>query len=256
MRRVLAGEHSVFMLAAKYDISFAAVQKHVAGAGEGGPADKTTQRSRAAGQRRRAGGAVGGVLLTELDQASWRGRIAASTTSIAFDTPHQQTPTRRANHACHRRSVTTWTPVPRPITAEFAAPVERIWQVYADPRQLKVCGPPTYPATVVDHDLRPGGRVTYFMTRPEGDKHAGYGRSRRSTSHGASPSTTASPTWTSTRTRRCRSPRTSTRSPSATAAPARPARHLRVRRGARAGAGHGRRQGATSAINEIDELIA
>jgi uncharacterized protein YndB with AHSA1/START domain len=28
------------------------------------------------------------------------------------------------------------------ITAEFAAPVERIWQVYADPRQLeKVWGP-------------------------------------------------------------------------------------------------------------------
>jgi uncharacterized protein YndB with AHSA1/START domain len=61
------------------------------------------------------------------------------------------------------------------ITAEFAAPVERIWQVYADPRQLeKVWGPPTYPATVVDHDLRPGGRITYFMTGPGGDKHAGY----------------------------------------------------------------------------------
>ena len=61
------------------------------------------------------------------------------------------------------------------ITAEFAAPVERIWQIYADPRQLeKVWGPPTYPATVVDHDLTPGGRVTYYMTGPEGDKHAGY----------------------------------------------------------------------------------
>ncbi|MEV0456572.1 SRPBCC family protein [Catellatospora methionotrophica] len=61
------------------------------------------------------------------------------------------------------------------IVADFAAPVERVWQVYADPRQLeKVWGPPTYPATVVDHDLRPGGRVNYFMTGPEGDKHAGY----------------------------------------------------------------------------------
>ena len=31
------------------------------------------------------------------------------------------------------------------ITAQFAAPVERIWQIYADPRQLeKVWGPPTY----------------------------------------------------------------------------------------------------------------
>ena len=61
------------------------------------------------------------------------------------------------------------------MTADFAAPVERVWQVYADPRQLeKVWGPPTYPATVVDHDLTPGGRVTYFMTGPTGDKHAGY----------------------------------------------------------------------------------
>ena len=61
------------------------------------------------------------------------------------------------------------------IVADFAAPVERIWQIYADPRQLeKIWGPPEYPATVVDHDLRPGGRVTYFMTGPEGDKHAGY----------------------------------------------------------------------------------
>lgn len=61
------------------------------------------------------------------------------------------------------------------VIADFAAPVERIWQVYADPRQLeKVWGPPTYPATVVDHDLTPGGRVTYYMTGPEGDRHAGY----------------------------------------------------------------------------------
>lgn len=61
------------------------------------------------------------------------------------------------------------------IVADFAAPVDRVWQIYADPRQLEqVWGPPTYPATVVDHDLQPGGRVTYFMTGPQGDKHAGY----------------------------------------------------------------------------------
>ena len=61
------------------------------------------------------------------------------------------------------------------INAQFAAPVERVWQIYADPRQLeKIWGPPTYPATVVDHDFRPGGRVTYYMTSPEGDKFGGY----------------------------------------------------------------------------------
>jgi uncharacterized protein YndB with AHSA1/START domain len=61
------------------------------------------------------------------------------------------------------------------ITAEFAAPLERVWALYADPRQLEqVWGPPEYPATFVDHDLRPGGRMTYYMTSPEGERFGGY----------------------------------------------------------------------------------
>jgi uncharacterized protein YndB with AHSA1/START domain len=61
------------------------------------------------------------------------------------------------------------------ITAQFAAPVERVWGLYADPRQLEqVWGPPQYPATFVAHDLRPGGRMTYYMTSPEGERFAGY----------------------------------------------------------------------------------
>ncbi len=60
------------------------------------------------------------------------------------------------------------------ITADFQAPVERVWQVYADPRQLeRVWGPPTHPATVVEHNLTPGGRVTYFMTGPDGERYHG-----------------------------------------------------------------------------------
>lgn len=63
------------------------------------------------------------------------------------------------------------------ITAEFAAPVARIWEIYADPRQLEqVFGPPTHPATFVEHDLRPGGRAHYFMTSPEGEKYYGWWR--------------------------------------------------------------------------------
>ena len=51
------------------------------------------------------------------------------------------------------------------VTAELDATVERSWQLWADPRQLeRWWGPPTYPATVVDHDLTTGGRVTYYMT--------------------------------------------------------------------------------------------
>jgi uncharacterized protein YndB with AHSA1/START domain len=61
------------------------------------------------------------------------------------------------------------------ITAEFDAAVDRIWELWADPRQLeRWWGPPTYPATVEDHDLTPGGSVTYFMTGPEGDTHRGW----------------------------------------------------------------------------------
>lgn len=63
------------------------------------------------------------------------------------------------------------------LIAEFDAPVERVWQLWADPRQLeRWWGPPTYPATVEEHDLTPGGNVTYFMTGPEGDKHYGWWR--------------------------------------------------------------------------------
>ncbi|MCG7310547.1 SRPBCC domain-containing protein [Brachybacterium sp. ACRRE] len=61
------------------------------------------------------------------------------------------------------------------ITAQFDAPVERIWQIYADPRQLeRIWGPPAYPATFVDHDLTPGGRMNYYMTSPEGEKLGGF----------------------------------------------------------------------------------
>ena len=61
------------------------------------------------------------------------------------------------------------------ITAELEATVERAWQLWADPRQFeRWWGPPTYPATVVDHDLATGGRVTYFMTGPDGEKYHGW----------------------------------------------------------------------------------
>lgn len=61
------------------------------------------------------------------------------------------------------------------LEAEFAASAERVWQLWADPRQLeRWWGPPTYPATVTSHDLRAGGRVEYHMTGPEGDQPAGY----------------------------------------------------------------------------------
>jgi uncharacterized protein YndB with AHSA1/START domain len=61
------------------------------------------------------------------------------------------------------------------LTAEFDATPERIWQLWADPRQLeRWWGPPTYPATFTAHDLTPGSRVEYHMTGPTGDQPHGY----------------------------------------------------------------------------------
>jgi uncharacterized protein YndB with AHSA1/START domain len=61
------------------------------------------------------------------------------------------------------------------LEAEFNASPERVWQLWADPRQLeRWWGPPTYPATFTRHDLAPGSRVEYHMTGPEGDQPRGY----------------------------------------------------------------------------------
>jgi uncharacterized protein YndB with AHSA1/START domain len=61
------------------------------------------------------------------------------------------------------------------LEAEFNASRERVWQLWADPRQLeRWWGPPTYPATFTRHDLAPGSRVEYHMTGPAGDQSHGY----------------------------------------------------------------------------------
>ena len=52
------------------------------------------------------------------------------------------------------------------VNAEFDAPADRVWQLWADPRQLERWWMPTYPATVDSHDLRPGGRVAYHIPGP------------------------------------------------------------------------------------------
>jgi DNA-binding transcriptional ArsR family regulator len=75
LRRVLAGEHSVTALAASYDMSFAAVQKHVAVLERAGLVVK-----RRHGREQLASGDVEAVrsvasMLAELE-AIWRGRIA------------------------------------------------------------------------------------------------------------------------------------------------------------------------------------
>jgi len=74
LRRVLAGEHSVSTLAAGYDMSFAAVQKHVAVLERAGLLTK-----RRSGREQLASGEVEAVrsvasMLDELESV-WRGRV-------------------------------------------------------------------------------------------------------------------------------------------------------------------------------------
>ena len=60
------------------------------------------------------------------------------------------------------------------VRAELEATAERAWNLWADPRQFeKWWGPPGYPVTVIEHDLRAGGRITFFMAGPEGERHNG-----------------------------------------------------------------------------------
>lgn len=61
------------------------------------------------------------------------------------------------------------------FVTEFDASVERVWQVWEDPRQLeRWWGPPTWPATFARHDFTVGGECRYYMTGPEGDKAHGW----------------------------------------------------------------------------------
>jgi uncharacterized protein YndB with AHSA1/START domain len=63
------------------------------------------------------------------------------------------------------------------ITAEFAAPVERVWALYAEREQVaRHWGPPGWPATFVEHDFVPGGRSHYYMSGPDGERADGVWR--------------------------------------------------------------------------------
>ncbi|OHT88711.1 ArsR/SmtB family transcription factor [Mycobacteroides saopaulense] len=91
LRRVLAGEHSVSTLAANYDMSFAAVQKHVAVLERAGLLTK-----RRHGREQLASGDVEavrsvGAMLSELEQF-WRGRIARIDELIACESPTANPP--------------------------------------------------------------------------------------------------------------------------------------------------------------------
>ncbi len=60
------------------------------------------------------------------------------------------------------------------VIADLAAPVERVWQVYSDPRQLeRFWGPPGWPSTFTAFDHTVGGRANYTMHGPRGELASG-----------------------------------------------------------------------------------
>ena len=61
------------------------------------------------------------------------------------------------------------------FVSEFDAAVERVWQLWSDPRQLeRWWGPPTWPATFERHEVQVGGQSRYYMTGPDGEKARGW----------------------------------------------------------------------------------
>ena len=63
------------------------------------------------------------------------------------------------------------------VKGEYPVPVARLWQAYADPRQLeRFWGPETWPATFLRHDMTVGGESHYFMTGPDGTVSRGWWR--------------------------------------------------------------------------------
>ena len=63
------------------------------------------------------------------------------------------------------------------VVGDYPVPVERLWQAFADARQLeRFWGPEEYPASFTQHDFRVGGMSRYVMTGPDGSKHGGWWR--------------------------------------------------------------------------------
>jgi uncharacterized protein YndB with AHSA1/START domain len=63
------------------------------------------------------------------------------------------------------------------VVGDYPVPLERLWDAWADPRQLeRFWGPPTWPATFTRHDMAVGGRSEYSMTGPDGSTAHGWWR--------------------------------------------------------------------------------
>ena len=167
LTRVLREEQSVSALARHFPVSLTAVQKHVAVLVA---ADLVSKRRHGREQLVSGNPATlrdAAALLDALEQ-TWRHRLDAIDDLLSPPTNGARPlPVTDVNKDLDALTLT--------MTADYDAPVERVWQVWSDPQLIqRWWGPPTYPATFTDHELAAGHRSPYFMTGPEGDQHHGW----------------------------------------------------------------------------------
>ena len=63
------------------------------------------------------------------------------------------------------------------VWADFDAPVEKVWELWADPEKLgRWWGPPDYTTTFEPYEMSAGSEMAHCMTGPDGDKHEGVWR--------------------------------------------------------------------------------
>jgi uncharacterized protein YndB with AHSA1/START domain/DNA-binding transcriptional ArsR family regulator len=153
------GAASISELAARYDMSFAAVQKHVAVLEGAGLVTKQPQ-----GRERIVRGnperiARARELLARLEEL-WRARFsqldACSSDPITRSEPM---PITSVTSDAEALTLT--------VVGDYPVPVERLWEAYADPRQLeRFWGPETWPATFTRHDMAAGRPLAVLHDRP------------------------------------------------------------------------------------------
>jgi uncharacterized protein YndB with AHSA1/START domain len=63
------------------------------------------------------------------------------------------------------------------LVADFDAPVEAVWELWADPQKLgRWWGPPSHPTTFEPYEMSVGSAMAHYMTGPEGETHHGLWR--------------------------------------------------------------------------------
>lgn len=164
LARSLTETPSVSDLAARYEMSFAAVQKHVAVLERAGLVQKRANGREQRVSTNRARRQRAGELL-DYFESLWRQRMAQLDDSSSA----KRKMTMPLTSVTKDAATLTLT-----VVGDYPLPQQRLWDVFADPRQLeRFWGPPVWPATFTRHDMKVGGRAEYFLTRPKGEKWSG-----------------------------------------------------------------------------------